>query len=117
MYVTNKGNVSKDNFHKYSGAIKAREHENFCNHLERVYEGVSKYNIKLVLDYPNEKIGREEICKLTIEKFGKHVTMNENSYFSTDFAKKRKYDYHEQILHFMYHEKWYIKEHLDYKHL
>jgi hypothetical protein len=40
--------------------------ESFCEELERVFDKLPKYHMKMLLEDFNAKIGREDVFKLTI---------------------------------------------------
>jgi hypothetical protein len=53
----------------------------FYVELERVFDKLPKYHIKILLDF-NTKVGREAIFKLTIWNESLHEISNDNSYSS-----------------------------------
>ncbi|XP_023313011.1 craniofacial development protein 2-like [Anoplophora glabripennis] len=63
--------------------------EEFYNELDRLYEEIPKYDMKILLGDANAKIGREEMYKPTIGDHSKHEVTNENGKFLIDFAKEK----------------------------
>lgn len=57
--------------------------------LDKICDGVSKHDCKLVMGDWNAKVGQEEIYQPTIGKYSLHDQSNENGRFMIDFAMGR----------------------------
>lgn len=63
--------------------------EEYYNELDKIYEEIPKYDIKLLLGDTNAKIGKEKLYRPTIGAHSKHLVTNENGQFLIDFAKEK----------------------------
>lgn len=63
--------------------------EEFYNEIDRVYDNIHKYDMKILLGDTNAKIGKEKIYKPTIGEESKHEVTNENGHLLIDFAKEK----------------------------
>jgi hypothetical protein len=77
------------NFHAPSEEKDVEVKEAFYNELDRIYEEVPRYDIKIMLGDANAKIGREDVYIPTIGRYSKHELTNENGVFLIDFAKEK----------------------------
>jgi hypothetical protein len=58
----------------------------FYEELERVFDKLPKYHMKILLGYFNAKVGKEDIFKPTIGNEGLHEISNNNGVKEVNFA-------------------------------
>jgi hypothetical protein len=60
--------------------------DRFYQTMERVYDSIPNYDIKMVIGDLNGKLGREDVYKGVIGKHSLHLKTNNNGQRVTDFA-------------------------------
>jgi hypothetical protein len=63
--------------------------DSFCEELEDVFRHFPKYHMESGLGYLNEKLGREDIFKLTIQNDSLHQGSNDSDVRIVNFATSK----------------------------
>lgn len=79
--------ISLINVHAPIEDAEDEKKEEFYEMLQREYDSLKRYDLKIVLGDFNAKVGREEIFKPTIGNFSKHTRSNKNGKLMIDFAR------------------------------
>jgi hypothetical protein len=63
--------------------------DSFCEELEQVFSHFTKYHMKFLLGDFNAKVGREDICKLTIGNENLHENGHDNGVRMVNIAASK----------------------------
>jgi hypothetical protein len=64
--------------------------DSFYEELERVYDQFRKYDMKILMDDFNAKVGRDNIFKPTMRNESSHETSDDNGVRIVNFATSKK---------------------------
>lgn len=82
--------VSLINIHAPSEDKNIDTKEEYYGRLDREYDKIPRYDMKIILGDANAKIGREEVYQTVIGKFSKHEKTTENGKLLIDFSKEKE---------------------------
>ena len=91
-YIVMRGrwcNIIVLNLHASSEENSDESRESFYEELEQVFDYFPKYHMKILLGNFNEKVGRENIFKLTIGIESLHQDSNDNGVRLVNFATSK----------------------------
>lgn len=82
-------NISLVNIHAPTEKKQLEVKEQFYETVDKIYEKIPKYDLKIVLGDCNAEVGREIAYQPTIGKYSLHEESNENGRLLVDFAMSR----------------------------
>ncbi|XP_023311624.1 craniofacial development protein 2-like [Anoplophora glabripennis] len=82
-------NISLINIHAPTEEADLESKEAFYEKLQKEYDEIPRYDLKIVLGDANAKIGKEEIYKQAIGKHSKHDKTSDNGQMLVDFAMEK----------------------------